>query len=76
VEVTLGTGRTHQIRVHFAYIGHPLCGDDLYGGDLEGINRQALHCGKLKFPDVDTGKVIEVTSTIPDDMLRLVTNNR
>lgn len=43
------TGRTHQIRVHFSHAGHPLAGDDLYGGSREIINRQALHCGKLAF---------------------------
>lgn len=43
------TGRTHQIRVHFASIGHPLAGDDLYGGSRERIGRQALHCAKQTF---------------------------
>lgn len=71
VEVTLETGRTHQIRVHFSYIGHALAGDDLYGGSLEDIDRQALHCGKLIFPDVDTGRTIEVSSKIPSDMQSL-----
>lgn len=43
------TGRTHQIRVHFASIGHPLAGDDLYGGSRERIGRQALHCASQTF---------------------------
>ncbi len=43
------TGRTHQIRVHFASIGHPLAGDDLYGGHRARIGRQALHCAKQTF---------------------------
>ena len=43
------TGRTHQIRVHFASIGHPLAGDDLYGGSRECIGRQALHCARQSF---------------------------
>ena len=43
------TGRTHQIRVHFASIGHPLAGDDLYGGHRERIGRQALHCARQTF---------------------------
>lgn len=43
------TGRTHQIRVHFAHIGHPLAGDDLYGGSREFIGRQALHCARQEF---------------------------
>lgn len=73
VEVTLETGRTHQIRVHFSYIGHSLAGDDLYGGSLQDINRQALHCGKLIFPNVDdNSKIIEVKSNIPLDMKLLI----
>ena len=43
------TGRTHQIRVHFASLGHPLAGDDLYGGHRDRIGRQALHCAKQSF---------------------------
>ncbi len=48
--VTPKTGRTHQIRVHMAYIGHPLAGDSLYGGSANEISRQALHCLKM---DID-----------------------
>lgn len=72
VEVTLETGRTHQIRVHFSYMGHSLAGDDLYGGSLEDINRQALHCGRLIFPNIDTGEMVEVNSNIPMDMKLLI----
>jgi len=49
LRINLETGRTHQIRVHFAYIGHPLAGDNLYGGKIDIINRQALHCGIMEF---------------------------
>ena len=49
VEIGLETGRTHQIRVHFASIGYPLAGDDLYGGSRARIGRQALHCAKQTF---------------------------
>ena len=49
LKVQLITGRTHQIRVHFASIGHPLAGDDLYGGSRARIGRQALHCAKQTF---------------------------
>ena len=58
-EITLHTGRTHQIRVHFASIGHPLAGDDLYGGSRERIARQALHCAKQSF-------AVPVYTPLPD----------
>ena len=45
----LGTGRTHQIRVHFSHAGYPLLGDWLYGGDTAALGRPALHCGVLQF---------------------------
>lgn len=71
MEVRPRTGRTHQIRVHFAYIGHPLAGDDMYGGSREDIGRQALHCGEIAFTDPLSGDKITVTSPIPDDMAKL-----
>ncbi len=46
LSLSLETGRTHQIRAHLSHFGHPLAGDDLYGGSREQIGRQALHCGK------------------------------
>lgn len=49
VRLRLHTGRTHQIRVHMSHIGHPLVGDDLYGGNQEFFDRQALHCVQLEF---------------------------
>ena len=49
VEVTLHTGRTHQIRVHLSHIGHPIAGDALYGGSDELIGRQALHAHYIEF---------------------------
>lgn len=49
LKVWLDTGRTHQIRVHMSYTGHPLLGDELYGGDISKYNRQALHCSQLEF---------------------------
>src|SRR5690625_7550327 len=49
VEIKLETGRTHQIRVHFSHIGHPLVGDHLYGSDKRELARTALHCSRVSF---------------------------
>lgn len=68
LELVLKTGRTHQIRCHMSHLGHPLAGDDLYGGSLELITRQALHCGKLTFIHPFTKENIEVFATMPKDM--------
>ncbi len=68
VDIKLETGRTHQIRVHFSYLGHPLLGDDLYGGDQQHIKRQALHCYKLEFQHPFKEKLICLTSNLPNDM--------
>lgn len=76
VRVILKTGRTHQIRVHFAYVGFPLCGDGMYGGSLEAIDRHALHCGEVSFPHPVTGEQITLSSPIPDDMQKLLDDNR
>lgn len=71
LEVTLKTGRTHQIRVHFSHIGFPLCGDEMYGGDRTDIQRQALHCGKMVFQLPLTGEFKEIESPLPDDISKL-----
>lgn len=69
VEVKLHTGRTHQIRVHFQSKGHPLLGDELYGGALDmGIERQALHAYHLAFNDPFTNKRLVVEAPLPSDM--------
>ena len=78
------TGRTHQIRVHFASIGHPLAGDDLYGGSRERIGRQALHCAEQRFrvpeyemtpegiritaPPLEQSRAVTVKSPLPPDL--------
>ncbi len=72
LRITLETGRTHQIRVHMAYLGFPLCGDDMYGGDCSGINRQALHCGEVSFIQPATHERIKVTAPLPEDMAALL----
>lgn len=72
LQVTLHTGRTHQIRVHSSYLGHPLAGDDLYGGSRKAIQRQALHAYQLRFIHPMTGQCISVHSQLPEDMNRLI----
>lgn len=72
VEVALETGRTHQIRVHFSHIGHPLAGDNLYGGAINVIQRQALHCYKLSFPHPNNGELCAFQILLPDDMQYLI----
>lgn len=72
LRITLETGRTHQIRVHFAHIGYPLCGDEMYGGDCSAIDRHALHCGEVSFVSPADGKRITVSSELPPDMRRLL----
>lgn len=72
-EIRLETGRTHQIRVHFSHIGHPLAGDDMYGGLRNDIARQALHCGELTFDEPLSGKKITVRSQLPEDIGALFT---
>lgn len=65
------TGRTHQIRVHMAYIGHPLAGDTLYGGSDRDIPRHALHCGVIRFTHPWTGQALRAESPLPPDMAAL-----
>jgi 23S rRNA pseudouridine1911/1915/1917 synthase len=68
-ELTLETGRTHQIRVHMSHIGHPVTGDSLYGKpDPESIGRQALHAWALSFDHPITKQRIEITAELPADM--------
>jgi len=68
LEITLETGRTHQIRVHMAHIGYPLLGDELYGGDMTEISRQALHCGYISFSHPITGKKMSFECSVPYDI--------
>lgn len=70
VSLKLETGRTHQIRVHMAYIGCPLIGDYLYYPDHTRINRQALHSYRLSFLHPITGKALSFTAPLPEDMER------
>jgi 23S rRNA pseudouridine1911/1915/1917 synthase len=72
VELQLETGRTHQIRVHMSYLGHPLLGDDLYGGSLDLMNRQALHCREVVFIHPFTGKEMMFEVPVAGDMEKLI----
>ena len=72
VEIKLETGRTHQIRVHFSHIGHPLAGDDLYGGSQKLIDRQALHCYEIEFEHPFTKEKMQLHSELPNDILQLM----
>lgn len=68
----LETGRTHQIRVHMAYISHPLLGDELYGGNLSLIKRQALHSYKISFIHPITKQNVIYEAKVPNDLTKLI----
>ncbi|WP_010093581.1 RluA family pseudouridine synthase [Ornithinibacillus scapharcae] len=72
IAVQLETGRTHQIRVHFSHIGHPLLGDDLYGGSKNLIERQALHCYFLSFEHPMTKEIMSFQVDLPEDMKKIL----
>lgn len=69
VRLWLETGRTHQIRVHMAWLGHPLAGDTMYGTDTQLLPRHGLHCAQLQFCHPLTHKTIAVCSPLPEDMM-------
>ena len=74
IEVRLETGRTHQIRVHMSYIGHPLLGDSVYsnGKNKYGFVGQALHAKILGFIHPSTGEYMEFSSNLPEEFERLL----
>lgn len=77
VEASLQTGRTHQIRVHFAASGHPLAGDGLYGGpSLPGLHRQFLHAHQLAFDSPTTNDRLIFHSALPADLERVLSSLR
>ena len=77
LECRLETGRTHQIRVHLAHLGHPLLGDPVYGrARAEGITRQALHAARLEFTHPRTGARLAFTAPLPPDLAALLARLR
>lgn len=79
VEVKLETGRTHQIRVHAAHVGHPIAGDEKYGDDAynrlmreQGLKRLFLHAQRLEFVMPDDGQIIKITAPLPEDLQRVL----
>lgn len=76
VRFRLETGRTHQIRVHCAYIGHPILGDDVYGKPYNGCKGQCLHAKKLGFVHPRSGKYMEFISELPEYFTKLLTSLR
>ena len=83
--VRIETGRTHQIRVHLASLGHPVVGDETYGGArtpvtrrvaarraLEGFERPALHAARLAFRHPETRDILSLTAPLPEDMAKLI----
>ncbi|HEY9886223.1 MAG TPA: RNA pseudouridine synthase, partial [Vampirovibrionales bacterium] len=76
VKATLQTGRTHQIRVHFEYINHPLLGDPVYGGkrtETPWIKRQCLHAKEISFIHPTTHKILSFESPLPSDIEYVLT---
>ena len=74
VRCRLETGRTHQIRVHMAYIGHPILGDTVYGAKKEvpGLTGQCLHAVGLRFLHPRTHEVVELSCPLPDEFTRML----
>ncbi|WP_100374665.1 RluA family pseudouridine synthase [Bacillus sp. FJAT-45037] len=68
VDIELETGRTHQIRVHFSHLGHPLVGDELYGGTKKLLHRHALHCERLELTHPFTGETHTFNAALPKDL--------
>lgn len=74
LEVKLGTGRTHQIRVHLSSLGHPIVGDPLYGAPLSKIlpSRFFLHAARLEFRSPATGKLVTLEAPLPPELVAII----
>ena len=75
LRINLETGRTHQIRVHFASLGAPLAGDAMYGSTDTAMDRAALHCAKLTLTHPVTWEPLTFTAPLPEDMRNLCKNS-
>lgn len=73
VEYTLETGKTHQLRLHSRYIGHPIVGDTLYHKESDKINRQALHAKRIEFIHPISREKMSLETSIPNDIKELIT---
>ncbi len=71
LELEILTGRTHQIRVHLKYIGHPIIGDTLYNKECKEINRQALHASSISFKKTRSDEIMKINAPLPDDIRKL-----
>jgi 23S rRNA pseudouridine1911/1915/1917 synthase len=75
-DINLKTGRTHQIRVHFSYLGWPLAGDKIYGGfEVEGLNRPFLHAYELTVKQPKTGKTLTFNADLPQELKKVIDGN-
>jgi 23S rRNA-/tRNA-specific pseudouridylate synthase len=72
LRLRLYTGRTHQIRLHMAALGHPLVGDRLYGASDLALPRPALHSCHIRLTHPVTGEHLDITSPLPEDMAALL----
>jgi 23S rRNA pseudouridine1911/1915/1917 synthase len=74
LEVRIGTGRTHQIRVHLASIGHPVAGDKLYGAPASAFDRYFLHAQRITFTSPSSGDRITVEAPLPAELQQYLDN--